>query len=87
MLSPGALELNKERHISMTSRKIRQLVSQRIHIWLCGNLLLLNLTFLGGHDKTEDKTICTVIAVLILFFALSRFVLRTHAHTVHTHKL
>ncbi|XP_063680965.1 adhesion G protein-coupled receptor L4-like isoform X2 [Bolinopsis microptera] len=55
----------------LSNRKIRQLISQRIHIWLCGNLLLLNLTFLGGHDKTEDRTICTVIAVLILFFALS----------------
>ena len=47
------------------------MTSQRIHIWLCLNMLCMNGAFILGHDSTTTPWLCTAFAVVILYFALS----------------
>jgi len=53
------------------------MISQKIHLWLCLNMILLNVSFVVGHDKTGSRTVCTAAAAVILFFSLSRYTLKT----------
>ena len=56
---------------------MRRMISQKIHLWLCLNMILLNVSFVVGHDKTGSRTVCTAAAAVILFFSLSRYTLKT----------